>query len=144
MPAPNSENTAKGRIFQQTAAKILTSYFEVTFYTEYSVAIGNPPKNHKFDLVSENLKYVGESKNYCWTEGGNIPSAKMGFLNEAVFYLQHLPKETRRFVVMRRDIHPKRNESLAKYYFRINQHLLNEVFIIEIDIETETVQIFGL
>lgn len=144
MPAPNSENTAKGRTFQKMAGEILTDYFRVTFYTEHSVTIGNPPKKHKFDLVSEDLRYVGESKNYCWTEGGNIPSAKMGFLNEAVFYLQHLPKETRRFVVMRRDIHPKRGESLAEYYFRINQHLLNEVFIIEIDTETKNVRTFGI
>jgi hypothetical protein len=143
MPAPNSENTAKGRTFQKIAAGILTRHFGVTFRTEHPVGIGDPPKEHRFDLVSSDLKYVGESKNYSWTEGGNVPSAKMGFINEAVFYLQHLPKEVRRFVVMRRDVDVKHKESLAEYYYRTNRHLLNGVFIVEIDVDTETVREFG-
>lgn len=139
MPEPNSMNTAKGRDFQKKAAKILAQKFGIGFQTEYPIPIGNPPKEHKFDLVSNDLKYVGESKNYCWTEGRNTPSAKMGFLNEAVFYLQHLARESYRFVVMRRDIHPTRNISLAEYYYRINHHLLNGVVILEIDLEKEIV-----
>ncbi len=67
------------------------------------IPIGRPAKGHRFDLVSEDGRYVGECKNYSWTEGGNVPSAKMGFINEAVFYLSWLPKSASRFVVMRRD-----------------------------------------
>ncbi len=60
----------------------------------------------------------------------------MGFVNEAVFYLQHVSAEINRFVVMRRDFNAKRGETLAEYYYRTYSHLLNGVFIIEIDTET--------
>ena len=87
MVAPNSLNTAKGRDFQAKATKILSRHFEVGFHTEHSIPIGKPPKEHKFDLASDDLRFIGESKNYSWTVSGNVPSAKMAFINEAVFYL---------------------------------------------------------
>jgi len=68
----------------------------------------------------------------------------MAFMNEAVFYLQHLSHETHRFVVVRRDTFATRTESLADYYFRINRHLLNGVDILEIDLETEEVRQLGI
>ena len=137
MPEPNNMNTGKGKNFQSIAAEVLGYHFQVKFQTEHPIPIGNPPKNHKFDLVSDNGKYVGECKNYSWTEGGNVPSAKMGFINEAVFYLQHLPSDKYRFVVLRRDIDNKHTETLADYYYRTNKHLLNGVFVIEIDVLTK-------
>jgi hypothetical protein len=143
MPAPNSMNTGKGRDFQKLAAEILSSYFNIGFRIEYPIPIGNPPKEHKFDLVSDDRRYVGESKNYSWTEGGNVPSAKMGFINEAVFYLQHIPENIKRFVVLRRDVDEKHRESLADFYYRTNRHLLNGIFIVEIDVKTKTVRTLG-
>lgn len=143
MPTPNSMNTGKGRDFQKLAALIIGDYFGVRFTLEQPIPIGIPPKNHKFDLVSEDQQYIGESKNLSWTEGGNIPSAKMESINEAVFYLQHIPKDKKRFVVMRRDIDDKHSESLAEYYFRIDKHLLNGVLIIEIDVPTKSIKMFG-
>ena len=142
MPEPNSMNPAKGRRFQKLAVKILSKHFGVDFEIEYPVEIGNPPEQHNFDLASKDLKYIGESKNYSWTEGGNVPSAKMVFVNEAVFYLQHLPDDISRFVVMREDFNAKRNETLAEYYHRTNYHLLNGVYIIEIDTETMDIREF--
>lgn len=142
MPTPNSENTGKGRDFQQEAIRILGPYYGVSFRSEYAVPIGNPPKAHKFDLVSADLQYVGESKNYSWTEGNNVPSAKMAFVNEAIFYLQHLPKDKHRFVVMRRDTRSSNGESLAEYYYRTNKHLLDGVLIVEIDVHTDEVREF--
>lgn len=142
MPPPNSMNPQKGKQFQATAAKILSEYFNVIFDTEYEIEIGNPPKKHKFDLVSENRKYVGESKNYSWTEVGNIPAAKMAFMNEAVLYLQNVSSDLHRFIVMRKDMHPTKNESLAEYYYRTNRHLLGGVSILEIDLQTQSVRKF--
>jgi hypothetical protein len=110
----------------------------VEFYLEYPVLIGNPPKKHKFDLVSADFRYIGECKNYSWTETGNVPSAKMTCLNEAVFYLQHVSHDTHRFVVLRRDTCVKRTESLGEYYFRMNQHLLNGVLVLELDVEAQS------
>jgi hypothetical protein len=114
----NSLNPAKGKQFQEKAAELLSERTQVEFRLDYPVAIGNPPKDHRFDLVSSDLRHFGECKNYSWTKSGNVPSAKMGFINEAVFYLSFLPRDTVRFVVMRKDVHPKRNETLAAYYYR--------------------------
>ncbi len=140
VPTANSLNPSKGEFFQKKAAEILSTYFGVNFQLDYSIAIGNPPKNHRYDLVSSNMRYVGECKNYSWTETGNIPSAKMGFINEALFYLSFLPPDIMRFVVMRKDTHQKRKESLAEYYYRTYQHLLNGISIFEVDITLGTLK----
>ncbi len=91
----NSLNTGKGRSFQELSSRMISRHFDTTFGLDVSIPIGNPPKEHRFDLVSKDVRYVGECKNYSWTETGNMPSAKMGFVNEAVFYLTFLPPGTR-------------------------------------------------
>ena len=105
MPSDNRLNTGKGRSFQEQVAVLLSNHFGVTFRLDYPIPIGNPPKTHRFDLVSTDSRYAGECKNYSWTESGNVPSAKMGFVNEALFSLSLLPSDTFRFVVMRKDVH---------------------------------------
>ena len=44
---------------------------------------------------------------------------------------------------MRKDVN-KKNESLAEYYYRVNRHLLDGVYIVEIDILTASVREFGI
>lgn len=134
----NRLNPGKGRQFQEKAAELLPKHFQTEFQLDHPIAIGNPPKDHRFDLVSSDLRYIGECKNYSWTKSGNVPSAKMGFVNEAVFYLSFLPKDTIRFVVMRKDVHPTRGETLADYYYRTYHHLLQGVLVLEIDVENDT------
>lgn len=136
----NSLNPAKGKEFQIIAAQMLSKRFSIDFQLEYPLLIGNPPKEHKFDFASSDLKYVGECKNYSWTTSGNVPSAKMGFTNEAVFYLSFLSDDKYRFLVMRKDVRSKRNETLAEYYYRTNRHLLRGVHILEIDLENNTLR----
>ncbi len=143
MPWNNKDNPAKGKKFQELASRLLGEHYDVVFKTDSPIAIGHPTKEHKFDLVSNDGKYVGECKNYSWTETGNVPSAKMGFCNEAAFYLSFLPNNITRFIVMRKDIHTKKNETLAEYYYRINMHLLENVFVIEIDMATEIIRKIG-
>lgn len=140
MPYDNSLNTGKGRSFQKQAAELLSIHFGVLFKLDYPIKIGNPPKEHCFDLVSVNLQYVGECKNYSWTEAGNVPSAKMAFINEAVLYLSFLPADKIRFIAMRKDVHPTRGETLAEYYHRTYHHLLGDIFIIEIDFESDSLR----
>lgn len=94
-------------------------------------------------MVSADSRYVGECKNHSWTVSGNVPSAKMAFINEAAFYLSFLPPEKSRFIVMRKDIHPRRGKSLADYYYGSYHHLLNGVFIIEIDVDIHKIREIG-
>jgi hypothetical protein len=137
----NSENPKVGRAFQKLVTNILSEYFGKEFHNEVSIPIGEPAKNHKFDCVSDSKNIVAECKCYTWTETGNIPSAKMGFINEAVFYLSYLPTDTKKIIVMKKATHLKRSETLAEYYFRINKHLLKEIMLLEIDVDTKKITI---
>ena len=143
MPTDNRLNPGKGHAFQKLAAEMLSQHFGVEFRLDHPIRIGNPPKEHRFDLVSVDSLYVGECKNYAWTETGNVPSAKMGFVNEAVFYLSFLSPEIVRFVVMRKDTHPRQRESLADYYYRTYHHLLNGIFVVEVDTESRKLREIG-
>ena len=139
----NSLNTQKGRFFEDLAARVLAEHYGVRFETNAAIEIGDPPKLHKFDLRSVDGAYVGECKNYSWTKSGNVPSAKMGFCNQAVFYLSKLPGGSARFLCMRLDKRPNNGERLADYYYRTYGHLLDDVFVVEIDTTTGEVREIG-
>lgn len=137
----NRDNPRRGREFQELSASVLGEHWGATFDLDVPFPIGSPPKQHRFSLVSTDRRYVGEAKNFSWTASGNMPSAKMAFVNQAVFYLSYLPRDLIRFVVMRRDVRPKSGESLADYYYRTYRHLLSGVAIVEVDAATRAVRI---
>jgi len=139
----NWRNPARGKAFQQAAARILSRHFGTEFEMECPIEIGDPPKEHRFDLVSRDGRYVAECKSHTWTKSGNVPSAKMGFCNQAVLYLSFLPKTVCRLIVMRRDVHPGRDESLAEYYYRTYRYLLRGVLVVELDVGSEEVTELG-
>jgi len=142
MPLSNSYNPKKGRDFEERVGQALEERYKTSF-KKRSINIGVPPKAHNFDLVSEDGTIIVECKNYSWTETGNIPSAKTAFLNEAVLYLSHAPASSKKIIVVRKDNHPKRKESLAEYYVRTYFHLLNNVMIMELDINSMIIKEVG-
>jgi hypothetical protein len=137
----NSQNTAKGRYFQMLASHALEKHFETTFDKEVSIEIGNPPKDHAFDLASSDGQIIVECKNYSWTASGNVPSAKLTTLDQAVWYFSFL-HDRKCVLIMRRATHSKHHETLAEYYYRIHGHLLRDVMLFELGIETEKLRIF--
>ena len=82
----NSENPRVGRLFQIQVQQWFQAVRKEMHQLEVPIAIENPAKLHKFDLVDSSRKTVVECKCYTWTETGNIPSAKMRSVNEAAFY----------------------------------------------------------
>ena len=88
-------------------------------------------------------RIVIECKCYTWTETGNVPSAKMGFANEAAFYLSFLPETYEKYIVMHKSHHPRHQESLAEYYYRMNNHLLGKTKVAEFDPECKELRIVG-
>ena len=89
----NSENPKVGKAFQEMVCKSVSEYFQTDFDLEVAIPIGYPSKNHNFDCVSDDKKIVIECKCYSWTDTGNVPSAKMMGMNEALFYiLQACPR----------------------------------------------------
>jgi hypothetical protein len=134
-------------IFENLAQQYLQDFFNDELLLHKPINIGNPPKPHKFDLSSKDRTIVGECKNYSWTITGNVPSAKMAFLNEAAFYLSFLPEGTKSFIVLRRQLRPRkahigeRGEALADYYYRTYKHLLKSITVFEIDIRGKIIRI---
>ena len=122
-----------GNDSKNLVCSLMQNHFKIDFMLEEPIPIGNPPKLHRFDCVSTDKNIVVECKHYTWTSTGNIPSAKMMGLNEAVFYMSYLPSTTRKIIAIYKDTTAKKIESFAEYYCRINGHLLSGIEIVEID-----------
>ena len=105
---------------------ILEKKFCTSFEPEAVVAIGKPAKNHKFDLANDGRSIVAECKCYTWTDSGNVPSAKLMGLDEAVFYFSFLPAETKKilstykndevFISMQESDAAKSTRTATEYY----------------------------
>ena len=139
----NSDNPRRGAEFQRQVKEWFEKHYEGEFVLEYKIPIGEPKKDHKFDIVNPEKKIAIECKRYTWTETGNVPSAKMGFANEAAFYLSFLPEEYDKIIVLLKSYNSKREETLAEYYYRINHHLLGDVKVAEFDPEESAFRIIG-
>ena len=129
----NSDNPKNGAIFQSSVRDWFQDHYKMPFELEKKLPIGSPSKDHKFDIVDSANTIAIECKRYTWTETGNVPSAKMGFVNEAAFYLSFLPDSYSKYIVMLHSCHEKRKETLAEYYFRTYHHLLGNIQIAEFD-----------
>ena len=132
MANANSENPHVGRKFQESVKLILEKKFCTSFEQEAAVAIGKPAKDHKFDLANDDRSVVAECKCYTWTDSGNVPSAKLMGLDEAVFYFGFLPVGTKKILCMKKAVYHGKAETLAEYYVRVHGHLLGDVFVYEI------------
>lgn len=139
----NSENPKNGALFQRQVKEWFQKRFNTSFELEKKLPIGDPAKNHKFDIVNQDNTIAIECKRYTWTGTGNVPSAKMGFTNEAAFYLTFLPDSFEKFIVMLYSFNEKRGETLAEYYYRINRHLLGNIRIAEYNPDNNQMRIIG-
>ena len=128
----NSENPHVGRKFQEFVQTILKEKYDTYFEQEAAIPIGKPPKEHKFDLANADRSIVAECKCYTWTDSGNVPSAKLMGLDEAVFYFGFLPAGTQKILCMKESAYKGKTETLAEYYVRVQGHLLGDVSIFEI------------
>ncbi len=127
----NNENSHIGKRFQEAVCLKLNDAYNQQFETEIAIAIGSPQKLHRFDIVNSDQSIVCECKCYTWTNSGNVPSAKLGSINEAAFYLSFLPENTLRIIALLQSKHPNKKETLAEYYFRTYHHLLGNIKIFE-------------
>ena len=102
----NSENPKVGKAFQISVKGWFERNLHRHFDIEKKKAIGRPAKLHSFDIADELGQIVVKCKCYTWTETGNVPGAKMGFVNEAAFYLSFLNSSVDRSIVMAKSTHP--------------------------------------
>ena len=128
----NEDNPIIGRKFQEFVQIALAKKFHSEFVPEVAIPIGSPAKDHKFDLANTDRSIVVECKCYTWTDSGNVPSAKLMGLDEAVFYFSFLPVTTRKLLCMKKTVYPGKAETLAEYYVRMHGHLLKDVSVYEV------------
>jgi hypothetical protein len=87
-----------------------------------SVGAGILKKDRKFDLGSDDPPVLVECKSHTWTQGGNIPSAKLTVWNEAMYYFHIAPKKYRKILFVLK--HKRGDISLASYYLANYRHLV--------------------
>jgi hypothetical protein len=93
-------------------------------------------KKHKFDMGSHEPKVIIECKSHTWTEGGNVPSAKLTTWDQAMLYFFLAPRSFRKLFVVKHDANPSTGESLLRYYLRTHSHVIpDEVEFWELDEE---------
>ena len=141
----NADNPINGAIFQTQVMEWFENNRKGEYFLEEKILIGvdKKKKEHKFDIVEKSLKIAIECKRYTWTIVGNVPSAKMAFINEAVLYLSLLPETYEKYVVMLYSYNEKRQETLAEYYYRMNEHLLGDVKIAEYNPDNDEMRIIS-
>ena len=110
----NSDNPRIGKAFEKAVKKWAVDYYDCGFNEEQPVDIGNPARPHKFDLVSQDSKIIIECKCYTWTDGGNVPSAKLATLDEAVLYLRSVTSSATKVIAMKKDYNKKKGITLAE------------------------------
>ena len=140
----NSDNPWIGADFQNQVKDWFQRHYNKAFDSEKKLPIGAPLKDHKFDIVDKDNTIAVECKRYTWTVSGHVPSAKMGFTNEAAFFLSFLPESFEKYIVLMYSWHDKRQESLAEYYYRTYHHLLGNIEVAEYDPARDQLRIIGL
>jgi hypothetical protein len=123
-------NTERGRAFQLLCRDALRQVLGRDFYLEVPIQIGSA-KSHNFDLATKDRDIVAECKAFAFTATGNNPSAKITTLREATVYLRSVPGDIQRILVVKRDAHPKRGETLGHYFVRLNPNFLDKITVLE-------------
>ena len=135
----NRDHTRLGLEFQNSVLEWLERHYSDTFNKEVSIPVGvgcSEKKEHKYDIANKDCSIVIECKRYTWTETGNVPSAKIRSLNEALFYLHLLDDSCCKVLAMIKAETPKRNQTLAEYYVKNYYNLIGKIVIAEYDLES--------
>ena len=128
----SKSNKKKGDDFRDFAKPILEEALKTKLRPEQKISIGNPEKEHAFDLVNPDNSIVIECKNYSWTKSNRKPSAKISTLNEALLYFSFLGRDIRKILCINNNESSEKPETLAEYYVRNYGFLLRDVIVYEI------------
>ena len=129
----SASNTEAGSDFEAIAQAFLAEQ-GISLTKNFAVPVGADKlkKMRRFDLGSENPPVLVECKSHTWTQGGNMPSAKMTVWNEAMYYFCVAPKKYRKILFVLK--HNRKDVSLASYYLKTHGHMVpSDVEIWEYD-----------
>ena len=131
----SDSNADAGSEFEQAAHRFWEGegvHLDIKFPLQVGISVKK--KNRNFDLGSESEKVVVECKSHRWTEGDNMPSAKITTWNESMYYFLLCPPGYRKIFFVARDYSRKRECTLAEYYIDHYYHLIpDDVEIWEYD-----------
>ena len=130
----NISNTEKGWLFQGECQRALELVLGRKLDREVSISTPSGA-SHRCDLATPERDVVAECKCYDWTVSGNVPSAKIVHLREALQRLRLLPEGVTRYLIIRKSPHPVRPESLGTYFVRLNRQELGTVNVLELSEE---------
>lgn len=131
-------STEIGRQFEDLALNYFYA-MGIDLWGDFAVPLGVAArkKTHRFDLGSEDPAILVECKAHSWTAGAAMPSAKLTFWNEAMYYFHVAPRRYRKILFVLKQV--RRGESLAACYLRIHGHLVpDDVKLWEFDAATRT------
>ena len=128
----SNSNKNKGDAFRDFAKPILEKELKTKLEPEQKIDIGNPMKEHAFDLASQDKSIVIECKRYTWINSDKKPNGKIATLNEAVLYFSFLDYNVQKILCLMESKCPEREETLAEYYVNTYGHLLRDVIVYEI------------
>ncbi len=140
-------NTHVGKEFEASAMRFFESQGIHLHKDKEGIEIGVPNekkettvKRHRFDLIDDEKQTIVECKAHTWTEGTNVPSAKITAWNAAMYFF-HLvrAKNVRKIMFVQRDLNKKTKKTLAEYYIRLHSHLIpHDVEFWEYDIDSKS------
>lgn len=137
----STSNTEVGRDFEAQVRLFLAEQgLELESGFEINIGISSK-KPHKFDFGDQKNRVIVECKSHTWTEGDNVPSAKMTTWDQAMlyFYVIRPPDNYRKIFFILRDYSESRKETLGQYYIRTKSHLIPpDVEIWEYDEQNKT------
>lgn len=120
----SQSNAHVGKDFE-AATQVFFLAKRLKLVQDVSLPIGiNGKKHHRFDLGNLEKKVIVECKSHTWTEGCNVPSAKMTTWNQAMYFFHVAPRGYRKIFMALRDHSAKYGETLAEYYLRTYPHLI--------------------
>lgn len=100
----SESNAQAGSDFEETArAFFQTQGISLTKNFPIEVGVAGAKKARKFDLGSQDPPIIVECKSSKWTQGGNIPSAKVTVWNEAMYFFHLAPEEYRKIFFVLKD-----------------------------------------
>lgn len=132
-------NAGVGRSFESAARAFFAAKEGVDLVPNFAVPVGvsSRKKVHRFDLGSADPPILVECKSHTWTQGGNMPSAKMTVWNEAMYYFHIAPPEYRKIMFVLK--HARNGQSLAAYYLHTHKHMIPDTIELwEYDPETSS------
>ena len=89
-------NTHVGKEFERKAREYFANH-GLSLQEDVSIDIGiNGTKAHRFDLGNRDERVLVECKSHTWTEGGNVPSAKITTWDQAMYMFFAAPIRRRR------------------------------------------------